>query len=175
MATRSRIGIQLKDNSVLSVYHHWDGYPEWLGRILTTHYNSREQVAELIDGGDMSSCWNDTVWGEDRTDGQKYGPEYYSARGENCPPRLDDIFEYLDKKNNEEYAYIWTVNDWKCLDMHSFDDVVEIPSGELAMIDYNDDRKELQTERMIDDFIAECEREAAKLEVTVDYYIAEFI
>ena len=92
MATRSRIGIQLKDNSVLSVYHHWDGYPEWLGRILTTHYNTREQVADLIDGGDMSSCWNDTVWGEDRTDGNKYGPEYYSARGENCPPRLDDIF-----------------------------------------------------------------------------------
>ena len=47
MATRSRIGIQLKDNSVLSVYHHWDGYPEWLGRILTTHYNSREQVCLL--------------------------------------------------------------------------------------------------------------------------------
>ena len=100
----------------------------------------------------------------------------------NCPPRSDDIFEYLDKKNNEEYAYIWTVNDeWKCLDMHSFDDskspeVVEIPSGELdGMIDYNEDRKELQTERMIDDFIAECEREAAKLEVTVDYYIAEFL
>ena len=24
MATRSRIGIQLSDESVLSVYHHWD-------------------------------------------------------------------------------------------------------------------------------------------------------
>ena len=36
MATRSRIGIQLADESVLSVYHHWDGYPEWLGRILRT-------------------------------------------------------------------------------------------------------------------------------------------
>ena len=31
------------------------------------------------------------------------------------------------------------------------------------------------TEKMIDDFIADCEREAAKLEVTVDYYIAEFV
>ena len=138
MATRSRIGIQLKDNSVLSVYHHWDGYPEWLGRILTTHYNSREQVADLIDGGDISSCWNDTVWGEDRTDGQKYGPEYYSARGENCPPRLDDLFEYLDKKNNEEYAYIWTVNNkWVCMNMNQFNDnnpeKVEIPSGALAV------------------------------------------
>ena len=44
------------------------------------------------------------------------------------------------------------------------------------MIEYNDDRKELQVDRMIDDFIAECEIEAAKvLEVTVDYYIAEFL
>ena len=111
MATRSRIGIQLKDNSVLSVYHHWDGYPEWLGRILTTHYNSREQVADLIDGGDMSSCWTDTVWGEARTDGTQYGHEYYSARGENCPPRLYDIFEYLDKQNTEKYASLRPFND----------------------------------------------------------------
>jgi hypothetical protein len=34
MATRSRIGIQLKDKSVLSVYCHWDGYPEWNGKKL---------------------------------------------------------------------------------------------------------------------------------------------
>ena len=32
-----------------------------------------------------------------------------------------------------------------------------------------------QTEELIDDFIANCEREAAKLEITVDYYIAEFV
>ena len=43
------------------------------------------------------------------------------------------------------------------------------------MIDYNEDRKEMQTERMIDDFIAQCEEEAAKLEVTVDYYMEEFL
>ena len=129
MATRSRIGIQLKDNSVLSVYHHWDGYPEWLGRILKTHYNSRDLATELIDGGDMSAAWGD----ENRA-------EYYSERGEDCPPRYDDdIFDFLKKENNEEYAYVWTVNnEWKCLDMHSFDDskspeVVEIPAGNLAV------------------------------------------
>ena len=127
MATRSRIGIQLKDNSILSVYHHWDGYPEWLGRILNTHYNSRDLASELIDGGDMSAAWGD----ENRA-------EYYSERGEDCPPRYDDdIFDFLKKENNEEYAYVWTVNnEWKCLDMHSFDDsknpeVVEIPNGAL--------------------------------------------
>jgi hypothetical protein len=43
------------------------------------------------------------------------------------------------------------------------------------MIEYNKDRKDLQVDRMLDDFIAECEIEAAKYEVTVDYYIAEFL
>ena len=139
MGTRSRIGIQLKDNSILSVYHHWDGYPEWLGRMLKTHYNSRDLASELIDGGDMSSCWSDKVWGKDRTDGQKYGPEYYSQRGEDCPPRYDDdIFDFLKKENNEEYAYIWTVNNkWVCQNMNQFNDndpeKVEIPSGHLAV------------------------------------------
>jgi len=135
MGTRSRIGIQLKDNSVLSVYHHWDGYPEWLGRILTTHYNSRELASDLIDGGDMSSCWTDTVWGKDRTDGNKYGPEYYSARGESCPPSLMTMSEYLNKNNNEEYAYIFRDGEWVCYDMNEFNDndpeLTEIPSGAL--------------------------------------------
>ena len=143
MGTRSRIGIQLKDDSILSVYHHWDGYPEWLGRILKTHYNSRDLASELIDGGDMSVCWTDDHFRN--SDGEiekkaEYGPQYYSQRGEDCPPRLDDsVFEYLDKNNNEEYAYVWTVNNkWVCTNMNQFDDSkapekVEIPEGALAV------------------------------------------
>ena len=49
MATRSRIGLELKNGSIISVYHHWDGGPNWLGRILKTHYNTKDKVAELID------------------------------------------------------------------------------------------------------------------------------
>ena len=135
MATRSRIGIELKDGSILSAYHHWDGYPQWLGRILTTHYNSREQAADLIDGGDMSSCWSDEVWGEKLPQGE-YAPEYYSARGENCPPRYDQTREeYLS--DGEEYSYIFTSAGWVCYDMNEFNDndpeIVEIPSGALAV------------------------------------------
>ena len=43
-----------------------------------------------------------------RTDGQKYGPEYYSQRGEDCPPRYDnDMEEFLS--DGEEYSYIFPV------------------------------------------------------------------
>ena len=136
MGTRSRIGIQLSDESILSVYHHWDGYPEWLGRMLKTHYNSRDLASELIDGGDMSSCWSDKVWGKDRTDGQKYGPEYYSQRGEDCPPRYDETREKF-LSYGEEFSYIFTSAGWVCYDMNEFNDndpeIVEIPSGHLAV------------------------------------------
>ena len=138
MATRARIGIELKNGSVLSVYHHWDGYPEWLGRILTTHYNARSLAAELIDGGDMSSCWTDDRWNDTGVKGV-YGPQYYSQRGEDCPPRLDaDLAEYLLPNNSEEYAYVFRNGEWVCYNMHQFDDsklpeVVEISSAALAV------------------------------------------
>ena len=32
-----------------------------------------------------------------------------------------------------------------------------------------------ETDELIEEFIADCEREAAKLEITVDYYLAEFV
>ena len=119
MATRARIGLQV-GNAIISVYHHWDGYPEWLGRILSTHYTTKSQVIDLIDGGDMSSCWTDTVWGEQRTDGQKYGPETYAARGEDCPPRMDEsITEFIN--NGEEFGYVFKDGEWFCYDTKTWE------------------------------------------------------
>jgi len=131
MSTRSRIGIELSDGSILSVYHHWDSYPSWLGRILQTHYNSKSLAEELIDGGDMSSCWTDTPFDCDGK-ASKYGPNYYSLRGENSPPRLDaNLIEYVG--DGEEYAYLYTLNgEWVCYDLHETPKVVEIPNGALA-------------------------------------------
>ena len=124
MSTRGRIGIELSDGSILSAYHHWDSYTSWLGRILQTHYNSYEKASELIDGGDMSTCWN-----------ENNEPEYYSARGEDCPPRLDkDMDEFF--ADGEEYHYLFRNGEWVCYDMHQADygyensklpKVVEIP------------------------------------------------
>ena len=134
MATRSRIGIELSDGSVLSAYHHWDGYPSWLGRILETHYNSKELAAELIDGGDMSSAWTNAGFNNETV---AQGPLYYSQRGDNCPPRLDaDMDEFFS--DNEEYSYIFRNSNWYAYDMHQFEpqvapEPVEIPSGALAV------------------------------------------
>jgi hypothetical protein len=141
MSTRARIGIELSDGSILSAYHHWDGYESWLGRILNTHYNSYEKAAELIDGGDMSCAWTNECWSNDLLDRerQQYGPNYYSYRGEDSPPRLDaDLVEYLLPDNSEEFAYVFRSGEWVCYNMNQYDDsklpdIVEIPSAALAV------------------------------------------
>jgi hypothetical protein len=136
MSTRSRIGLELSDGSILSVYHHWNGYPEWLGRILNTHYNAKSLAEELIDGGDVSICWTDERWDDSGVKGV-YGPQYYSQRGDYSPPRLDkDMDEFF--ADGEEYSYIFRNGNWYAYDMHQFEDMVapepiEIPSGALAI------------------------------------------
>ena len=122
MATRSRIGLRLAGDAILSVYHHWDGYPQWLGVTLVEKYTTKEQVAELLDGGDISCLESDTNW-----ERQKCEPHvlYYNARGEDTEPRLDtneqDFFD-----NNEEYAYIFDNGIWECYDLH-YDKPVKKP------------------------------------------------
>ena len=130
MSTRSRIGIQFADGSILSAYHHWDGYPEGLGLILKTHYYSKEFAFVLISGGDMSLCWTDERW-DDSADGT-YGPQYYSQRGDDCPPRIDsNLIEYLG--DNEEYAYLFTNGEWVCYELGETPELVEIPNGALMV------------------------------------------
>ena len=135
MGTRSRIGIQLADESILSVYCHWDGYPEFNGVKLVEHFNSRDAAAELIDGGDISALWTNLGWNNETL--PETGPLYYSSRGEDCPPRLDaNKYDYL--ADGEEYAYIYTLNDeWVCYNRYQFEDnrmpeVVEIPAPVAA-------------------------------------------
>ena len=125
MATRARIGLMLRDGAVVSVYHHYDGYPKWLGSFLRKNYTTDSQIAELLDGGDISCIDSDTDWNLEKVENHV---QYYNDRGENTEPRLDltdqDFFD-----NNEEYAYIFDENGWSCYDLHyKTPQLVEIPT-----------------------------------------------
>ena len=145
MSTNARIGIKLEDGSILSAYHHWDRYPEWLGRILKQEYNSKEKVAELLDGGNMSSCWSDNVYDYDKQEFVKRDPqpEYYG--GDNEAPRLDVNFDEFAKNSNsgEEFLYIYN-EEWEAFaidqkyENHKIVDTniipVEIPEDEEVAV-----------------------------------------
>ena len=131
MATRSRIGLRLAGDAILSVYHHWDGYPDWLGVHLVQNYTTKEQVAQLLDGGDISCISSDTDWNNEKCEPHV---QYYNDRGETTEPRLDLTLEdYLAK--GEEYAYLFdphSNNEWVCYDLHKGATLVNIPDEELV-------------------------------------------
>ena len=117
MATRARIGLLLDTEHVLSVYHHWDGYPSFLGVFLQQNYTTKEQIAELIDGGDISCIDSETDWNNEKVDNYV---QYYNDRGEKTEPRLDlSVEDYIENKNGmcEEYVYLFVNNEWKCYDL----------------------------------------------------------
>ena len=139
MGTRSRIGIQLKDDSILSVYCHYDGYPSFNGRVLREFYNTKEKVSQLINGGNMSCTWTNAGWNNETL--PEMGPLHYTMRGEsiedNAPELSKDHGEYLKMSadSDEEYSYLFADGEWICYNTRSWDDAfmekAEIPSGSI--------------------------------------------
>jgi hypothetical protein len=151
MGTRSRIGYELPDHSVVSVYCHWDGYVEHNGRILVQEYLERENVQELIDGGSISSLRTRGTWttgsalrdedGEYILDENGYmtfendrdpQPLYHTERGEELDIQHTSFDEFVSGNlGGEEYAYLFDLNDnWKAYKMNWGGPVdrVEIPN-----------------------------------------------
>lgn len=151
MGTRSRIGIEMPDHSVVSVYCHWDGYPEFNGKHLVQQYLNREDVEELIDGGSMSSLRTRTTWengsslkdenGEYIFDSEGFmmhendrdpQPLYHTERGEELEIIHSSFDEFVSGNlGGEEYAYLFDLNDnWKAYKINWKGPVerVEIPN-----------------------------------------------
>ena len=97
MSTRALIGVVQDDQTIKSVYHHFDGYPEWLGTVLEDKYNTEDKANRLISGGDMSCCWTQSRWlangGQMKV--PTYGPQYYTGRGEELNITTSDNFKEL--------------------------------------------------------------------------------
>ena len=146
MATRARIGLKLEDGSIISAYHHWDGYPEWLGVTLKEHYNTKEDIAKLIDGGNMSSCYSDNKYDYEKQEFVKQDPKPNYYGGDSERPRLSRNFTQFafDSKSGEEYLYLFVDNEWNGFSLdHKYSEEdweildtkvnpVEIPEPEVA-------------------------------------------
>ena len=129
MSTRARIGLKLEDGSILSAYHHWDGYPEWLGVTLKEKYNTREKIAKLLDGGNMSSCWSDNEFDYEKQEFVKQDPKPNYYGGDDEKPRLSRNFTQFafDSKSGEEYIYLYEDGKWNGFSIdHKYDDDYEI-------------------------------------------------
>ena len=132
MSTNSRIGYELPDHSVVSVFCHWDGYVSNNGCILATYYTNRDAVKELIDGGSMPSLHTTHLWetkavrDEDdkiveNADGswvmtpiRDPQPLYHTERGDELEVDHTSFDEFISGDSGEEYCYLYDLNgNWK--------------------------------------------------------------
>ena len=142
----------MPNHSVVSVYCHWDGYVEHNGKILVEHYQNREDVQELIDGGSMSCLRTRGSWDIDSSplhdengdyihDAAGYlmyendrdpQPLYHSERGEDVEVLHTSFDEFVSGNlGGEEYAYLFDLNgNWKAFKINWRGPVerVEIPN-----------------------------------------------
>lgn len=131
MATRSEIYLEKEDGTFDYVYCHWDGYPEWNGRILLKHYNDVEKVKALISLGSISSLGVDPtlpinmsedgdVKVERDTDGfSPYVIDYHRWRneelviGKSDKPQCHEEYSYIYKKDSSgEYKWYILTDEW---------------------------------------------------------------
>ena len=131
MATRSIIGILHDNNTIESIYCHFDGYPSNTGYFLLTYYNTKQKVLDLIKKGDLSSLASSFDWNEQelpRIDNKiQLTPRHYSKRKDQPEPSTRPIvhdiqIKFFDDLMGEEYKYLYIPEDrkdvlfsgWKC-------------------------------------------------------------
>ena len=105
MATRSRIAIENEDGSVNSIYCHFDGYPEGVGKTLQNDYTDRSKVKELIALGDISILRSTTetteAYHRDRGE-DLYSTSYLSVEGLfNLGFESGEVYVYCFTKDNK--------------------------------------------------------------------------
>lgn len=120
MSTHSSITVKTSNGKFQTVYCHFDGYPEGVGKTLALHYNSQEKAEALIAGGDIS------VLGEhcDQPEGHSfchpvegYTIYYGRDRGEqNTLARNYYLFTEVLKKEQQEYNYLFDGKEWLCVE-----------------------------------------------------------
>ena len=105
MSTRCFIGIKtgLQFEKIIGIYCHHDGYPSWVGRKLTEHYNHESKIWALLGRGDIS--------GLDETP-EKSDSYFYNSKGEDfsAPQVFSDVNEVYKHHSDYEYAYVFDPN-----------------------------------------------------------------
>jgi len=111
MATRGQIAYLADSDTIFSIYINYDAYPEHLGKILNTHFNSDEQAGNLVMDG------NDIRFIEDsgRVDRFDRGGAK-QIRSEEPEDLFNYLYDHADS-NGADYVYVWLEDKWVDLKM----------------------------------------------------------
>ncbi len=102
MSTRATIACKQDDGRYAAIYIHFDGYPDYAGRVLKQHYASMDSARTLVAGGDIRSLAANGI-AERLTDGNR--PVIMPTRAD-----LHDFARNCDS----EYVHIFEDDAWHC-------------------------------------------------------------
>lgn len=111
MSTNAEIIIH-HDGIFTSIGVHWDGYPEYVGRLLREHYSQVEDDARLslLALGDLSSL-NETANTSIAYHRDRNEPWHLCAPYTHKATSISELVE--DKKLGDvDYGYIWSEGKW---------------------------------------------------------------
>jgi len=105
MATRARIGVLHPDGSVTSIYSHWDGYPNGVGKTLAENYSSEELAKRLVAMGGVSvlegTIEESTFYHRDRDEDLQIEESFNET-----------AFLKQSERDGAEWAYLWKGGSW---------------------------------------------------------------
>ena len=139
MATRALIGYLDDSKNLTTTYNHYDGYPEYLGKILKEHYNSEEKAKFVANEGYISSIDEDGTINKkfnNPADTMVLDDEAYSAGMQ--------IGEQM-KSMDVDFGYVYFNDEWNTVKNGSLSSIasqLEEPLGESGMYIVDENKEE---------------------------------
>ena len=111
MGTRSNIAYQKPSGKVVVMYCHYDGYPEYNGKILYNHYNHHKKAIALVDNGYQSGLKETIIESNEDRVHQDPPQTFHSIHAFLMNVQFDIEWIYLFKNNS------WYVAETKMIKM----------------------------------------------------------
>ena len=118
MGTSAAIGIQNEDSTVIGVYCNFDGYLDYVGKLLHENYNTEEKVRKLISYGNISSLGMSVGEKHNFDDRSLNETTYYGRdRGEKNqkPKKFSDLYKFVEHYG-ASYSYLFADGQWYVID-----------------------------------------------------------
>ena len=122
--TSRNVGLEAPNGKVIAVYGHYDGYPEYVGKLLKKYYRNPSLVKQLVKLGKQGISTLGKKIGKkhdfnmpyDEKEKLGYTTFYGRDRGEsgNMSKTFKSREEYGKNVGSDiEFAYVWSVKDKK--------------------------------------------------------------
>ena len=117
--TRWNVGIEEPNGKVTAVYGHYDGYPQWVGKILKSNYSNSSKVKLLIKLGKngISTLDKSMKGGKGHSfDSPKKGETVFYGRDRGEKSNATSKWKSRDAvkfHSGEEYFYIYNMKEKK--------------------------------------------------------------